>query len=298
MVFAQVEEADLRLNNSGLDASPEDGVEMVIDFLDSLGNVNQLLFCVESIADSLELDADGGARRGGWRRLLASSAAYRMRVRRMLLRKMDGGSASDSVSDVTGPALLSSTSKLQPGPDEVFPRAPNEDSMALLDASTKALRIEQLRDGGLLQALTLVDKLLASSEQMETMDQVRVNKRPNCTHTRGICTGFLVLTARLSVFPGRSCGLWLAGVTAGLRPRSLDAFAARIGADAPDVVLPGHCECDCAADVDRRAALGRAGWRLVDQRPQGRPPRLSFASALSCAPFAGVCICLLHVCAV
>jgi hypothetical protein len=85
------------------------------------------------------------------RRLLGSSAAYRMAVRRMLLRSLSG-SVANSITTATGPSILRSTGRVASAPDEMGGDALGQ-AVRLLQSSAGQASATVLRSGTLDDAL-------------------------------------------------------------------------------------------------------------------------------------------------
>ena len=169
-----------------LDVSPVEAGENVLDTVNQmtetaakLGDVSALLQSGDASAGQCgDLGADSGRRNGAQRHLLASSAAYRMRMRRMLLRKMSG--SKDAVDGNSGVSALSSSARLSAKPDQVVPSVGDPDSSAvegtasLMSASSNILTVEQLlgadnaAQSALSTAASVVDGILRLPRSMRT----------------------------------------------------------------------------------------------------------------------------------
>jgi hypothetical protein len=86
------------------------------------------------------------------RRLLGSSAAYRMAVRRMLLRSLSG-SVANSITTATGPSVLRSTGRVASSPDEMGSGDALGQAVRLLQSSAGQASATVLRGGTLDDAL-------------------------------------------------------------------------------------------------------------------------------------------------
>lgn len=155
-------------NSSGLGSgsSALDSLEGVLGQMSGTGNVGGLLTAGVMISQGLETAAGdppaaGGGNRSSGRRLLGSSAAYRMRTRRMLLKAMSG--ASGASSGRLASSSMGAIGGLTRVPSEVDPSGA-EDAVAMFNASAGNIDAMAARSGGLKSALVTMGQLITISK--------------------------------------------------------------------------------------------------------------------------------------
>ncbi len=126
----------------------ESTVASCVNDMASLAQSSSLLTASDSIVASMNADtcSASGTCSPARRRLLASSAAYRMRVRRLLMTKMAGGSVAAEMS-TSAPRALKSVKKLSGSPQEVRPEA-GDAMLSMLMSGSANMFADQLRNGG------------------------------------------------------------------------------------------------------------------------------------------------------
>ncbi|EKX44105.1 hypothetical protein GUITHDRAFT_139959 [Guillardia theta CCMP2712] len=159
------------VNQSQTEDSSVKSMETALAKLSALRQLSQTLLYINSVM--LSLLPQLSLYRRGARSLLASSQAYRMRVRTTLLRSFAGGSAT-SVSRRSASSSLQTTLLLLNTPDELS----TEDGATA--SSTFYLTLQQadnvsLRGGGLRDSFLIVENIFISTrlQSMETRDSVR-----------------------------------------------------------------------------------------------------------------------------
>ncbi len=95
----------------------------------------------------------------------SSSAAYRIRLRRLLMNTMLVGSVGAEISTSTSPRTLRSLGKLTSKPKEIQPES-SADMMALLTSGTANVLADQLRMGTLATIVSLADSTVTSADYM------------------------------------------------------------------------------------------------------------------------------------
>eukprot|EP00960_Hanusia_phi_P068004 766749-Hanusia_phi.AAC.6 len=162
----QVSQAPTIVNASSLSPSQSADVSNALDNLNNLGSVSQILQLSSGLASSL---AAGG---GGRRRLLASSLAYRMRMRTLLLHSMAKGSVKSSMNARTATSALSTSFKLGDHPTEIDPSALSDTSQ-VIDSCASYLSANDLRKGSFATLFTTENNVLeASKGYNETLREV------------------------------------------------------------------------------------------------------------------------------
>jgi hypothetical protein len=120
---------------------------------------SQVLMLSDSLADSIN-SQQGTCISGACRRLLGSSAAYRMAVRRLLLRSLTGSVAS-GVTSRTAPTLLKSAKRISSVPKEL-----DADSLHLAQgqfASFNQLGLRTLQSGAIVDIVKFSRNLILSA---------------------------------------------------------------------------------------------------------------------------------------
>ena len=198
----QVVQAPVVVNSSSLSGSEFADVSKVLDDMNSLGSVSQILQLSSSFASSLET---GEAAK---RRLLASSLAYRMRVRTMLLRSMAKGPVKTSMNQRTATSALSTSLKLNNQPSEID-LAAFSDSSQVIESCASHLRASDLRQG-------MFVTLFATEN-----NRIEVSKRYNKT-MRDV-TMLSVLNVLL-----KTCEVYLSSMVSSEKPMSLSSVNMKV----------------------------------------------------------------------
>lgn len=154
--------------SSTTEGEREETLAGVLTELDQLGSVSQLMQLSQSIMQGVSSEQSGS----GGRRLLASSAAYRLRVRRMLLNQMEGGVA-ESMSTRTAPAALLTTQQLTAAdsPNELQPGM-GSSAVVLFERASEELGAGEVSEQLLLDAMQVCNAILFAS-QMEQTESAR-----------------------------------------------------------------------------------------------------------------------------
>ncbi len=157
--------------------SEADALESSVTDMASLAQSSSLLTSSDAVMTASDADAceSEGTCPSSRRRLLASSAAYRMRIRRMLLSKMTRGSVGAEMSTESASRTLKSVRKLGSKPEEVRGIDAPTDMLNMLLSGSANLLADQLRTGGILQVVTLSDNCMSTSDWMpikETRDNM------------------------------------------------------------------------------------------------------------------------------
>ncbi len=139
--------------------SAESALLSSIEDMASLAQSSNLLIASDSLVAMLDAETNGG------RRLLASSQAYRLRVRRLLIKKISQGSVAAEMSPDSAKRTLTSVRKLSSRPAEIDPNALGELSSLLFTGSANTLS-DQVRTGGLQTVMSLSHNIILSAEMM------------------------------------------------------------------------------------------------------------------------------------
>jgi hypothetical protein len=134
-----------------------------LEDMESLGQSDGILMAVDGVVSNIDRDpcqAEGTCIVPSSRRLLVSSAAYRIRVRRMLLRKIASGTTAAAISPNSAPSITSACSTLLSTPEEVTFQSGNS-TMDVLSLTTSNQLSDQLRGGGLISTCTLCQESVA-----------------------------------------------------------------------------------------------------------------------------------------
>jgi hypothetical protein len=137
----------------------EDAVASTINDMASLSQSASLLTASDSIISTLLDDAPVLP----VRRLLASTAAYRIRLKRLLLTKLWQGSVGAEVSAESAPRVLKSVDKASRVPKEMNPEGAAAMQALLVSGSANVLA-DQLRTGGLATILSLCDSTISAGD--------------------------------------------------------------------------------------------------------------------------------------
>jgi hypothetical protein len=143
--------------------SAESALLLSIQDMSSLGQSSNLLAASDSIMTTLDAETPGGRGAGGGRRLLASSQAYRLRVRRLLIKTLSKGSVAAEMSPESTKRTLASVNKLSSRPADVNPSALEDLSSLLVSGSANTLS-DQVRTGGLQSVMSLSHNIIMSAE--------------------------------------------------------------------------------------------------------------------------------------
>jgi len=204
----------------------EGAVGGAAEYMDSLGQDSGMTMVAGSVADGLYEDtcsAEGTC--GGRRRLLASSAAYRMRVRRLLLAKMGGG-AGDRVSTSSVGSVLSAVSSLSSAPEEVGTQGA-QDSVSMLASSTKNIVSDLLRSGGWFSTVQLCDSSVGMSERMRThsaRDRILQQTALSIQTASNVLVRSMTPDEKPFNATYASVGIWIRRLSPGATDVSLDSF--------------------------------------------------------------------------
>ena len=141
--------ARVPLSVSGADgAASAAAVGALIDSLGLVGAIGPALSVLDAVGDSVNSAVpsvmQGSRRCGRGRRLLASSSAYRMAMRRLLLRKLAGISSGGGRSTSTAPSLLRTARHAAAIPVEMSTNGP-DDGAAALTASLAVVDLVSVR---------------------------------------------------------------------------------------------------------------------------------------------------------
>jgi hypothetical protein len=153
--------------------SEESVVMSCVNDLASLAQSSALLTASDSIVATMMNDA-GSCGTGtsttacapSSRRLLASSAAYRMRVRALLLSKMARGSVAADMSPESAPRTLQSVRKLANAPREVVRPEAAESVMQLTLSGSANSMSDQLRNGGFASMMDMCQDAMVMADYM------------------------------------------------------------------------------------------------------------------------------------
>jgi hypothetical protein len=129
---------------------------------------SQVLMLSDSLADNINLQ-QGTCTSGACRRLLGSSAAYRMAVRRLLLRSLTGSVASGATSR-TAPTLLKSARRISSVPKEL-----DADSLQLAQGqfdSFHQLSLRAIQSGAIVDIVNFSRNLVLSAVTKMGADQL------------------------------------------------------------------------------------------------------------------------------
>jgi hypothetical protein len=135
-------------------------MDSVFDQYNSVSKTSQILMLVDTIANNLNAASGSSCSAGVCRRLLGSSKAYRMSVRRLLLKKLSGSVAA-SISSHTAPSTLKATKRVASVSSEL-----NLDALDAAKnqiASFQFLDVKVLQSGGIIDIMKLSATLLASA---------------------------------------------------------------------------------------------------------------------------------------
>ncbi|EKX41257.1 hypothetical protein GUITHDRAFT_112722 [Guillardia theta CCMP2712] len=133
-------------------------IAKAIDQFNSLGLLGQSLQLSNSALLSLQENQN--------RRLLASSLAYRMRVRNMLLAKMAGGTVNDKMNTRTMSSSLETVSNALQQPSEISPNGCS-DVGQLLGTCTTFMTVDFLRGDGIFAFLSSFDAYLITAKNFD-----------------------------------------------------------------------------------------------------------------------------------
>ena len=121
---------------------------------------SQVLMLVDSLATNINSAPGATCSSNSCRRLLGSSMAYRMAVRRLLLHSLSG-SVSASVSARTAPTLLKSVKRVAAVPSEISSDALGAAQNQL--SNFQQLDLQTLQSGALVNVMKLSDTLIESA---------------------------------------------------------------------------------------------------------------------------------------
>lgn len=150
-----------------------DSLEGALGQMSGTGNAAGLLTAGIMIAQGLDegVDAtDAGGNSSASRRLLASSAAFRMRTRRMLLKSMSESSGSLQSSARLAGSGLATVGALTRTPSEVGVSG-GDQAIAILNASAGNIGPQEARSGGLASAFSTMAKLIDLSKNSMPKEQ-------------------------------------------------------------------------------------------------------------------------------
>eukprot|EP00961_Rhodomonas_salina_P182917 2469525-Rhodomonas_salina.1 len=156
--------------------------------LDRLGQTSQILGAATSVMKQLNRETQPGS----GRRLLASSAAYRMRVRRMLLQNMQGSVNSSMTPRSTGP-VLSTTEGLASagGIQDVQPGTGMQAAASLERASSLAVQKKGFGEEDLEGVLRVSDAVLFASRMEDNRDARNVAIRGVLSAIEKVSEGYV-----------------------------------------------------------------------------------------------------------
>jgi hypothetical protein len=168
------EAENVTVTSAALSAAGEllvNAVASCLDELVSLGQSSALMTVSDGLAASINDDSCGAGGEGeacaANRRLLGSSAAYRLRIRKLLLMKMSQSSVRTDLSAESAPKVLESVHKLAKNPREILSDAA-ESSLFLYMSGCAYLLADRLRSGGLKDIVTLSESTCSSAEYTPT----------------------------------------------------------------------------------------------------------------------------------
>ncbi len=147
--------------------SAEDVMDACIQDLADLGQSSALMMLADNIIDTAMEGVSSFLSPRGLRRLLASTAAYRSRVRRLLLNTFSQGSVAREMAAENAPRALKSVSKLSRAPpQENLPLDAAESSLSLFVSGSALALSDHLRSGGLVDVTSLADSTVTAAEYM------------------------------------------------------------------------------------------------------------------------------------
>ena len=151
------------------EAAFEENLGGLLESMEQLAQPSALMQISDGVARTLQA-GEGGT--GGSRRLLGSSAAYRMRVRRRLLRSMSA-TVGGAVTPRNAAASIGSTLNLVNQPDEIRVEDVRA-SVGLFRVSLSATSNDALRTGGIEEGLRLADKLVSATDFSNNNDAFNI----------------------------------------------------------------------------------------------------------------------------
>jgi hypothetical protein len=135
--------------------SEEDAVTSSINDMASLAQSGSLLTASDSI---IAIISEGASNR----RLLASTSAYRIRVKRLLMNRLAQGSVGAEMSTESASRVLSSVRKLSSNPQDVDPQA-SSNMVSLLESGSANILADQLRGGGFATVLSVCENAISTA---------------------------------------------------------------------------------------------------------------------------------------
>jgi hypothetical protein len=164
-----------------------------IDDLASLGQSSALMILSDSVVNSAiqgVCSADGACPSSSRRRLLASTVAYRLRVRRMLLNTMSRSSVAQELAPESASRALKSVKKLSRSPRELLPDAAKSSFDMFVAGSAQSLS-DQLRTGGLSDIVSLADSVAVAAQNSPSLaarDNLLLGAREGLQNTAQVGT--------------------------------------------------------------------------------------------------------------
>jgi hypothetical protein len=138
-------------------------LDAVITVLAVLSKFSEILLVGDGIASNLMVPpSQVGCDAVGCRRLLGSSTAYRLAVRKLLLQKLSEGGVS-AITSVSAPAYLKTVKRITTVPSEI-----DQNSILLaknqLILSSKKTKVSDLQSGAFVDVVDLGNSLITSSQ--------------------------------------------------------------------------------------------------------------------------------------